>query len=260
MKRRLMMCGNWKMNKNYAEAVRLAQDISFKCDEVWSDVDVVLIPPAVDLKGVANVLEFDHSSMQVGAQNCHWEASGAYTGEIAPGMIADAGCKWCLVGHSERREMFGETDETVNKKVRALFEADITPIVCVGESLECRVAGGALEFVMRQVEAALAGLTVEQVARVVVAYEPIWSIGTGRTPTPEMVDEVCSAIHDVLERIGGESGKQTRVLYGGSMNPGNVKILLDVKSVDGGLIGGAALKADSFADLVNAAVAETAKR
>ena len=260
MARRLMMCGNWKMNKNYAEAVVLSQSISNRSDETWDELDVVLIPPAVDLKGVANVISFDRAKMSVGAQNCHWEESGAYTGEVSPLMIADAGCKWCLVGHSERRQMFGETDETVNLKVKSLLAHDIKPIVCVGETLECREAGDAIAFVTAQVRAAFDGVDAAQATRVVVAYEPIWAIGTGRTATPEAANEMCAAIHDELSRVFGEAGEQVRVLYGGSMKPANADMLLAMPAIDGGLIGGASLEADSFAELVKSALKATDAR
>ena len=253
MTRKLMMCGNWKMNKNYAEAVSLSQLISNRSYKNWKDVDVVLIPPACDLKGVSNVLEFDHSPMQVGAQNCHWEESGAYTGEVSPLMIRDCGATWCLVGHSERRQMFGETDTTVNLKVKSLLAHGLKPIVCVGETLECREAGEALPFVTSQVRAAFAGVDARHAGEVVVAYEPIWAIGTGRTATPEQAQEVCAAIRSTLaELFGADIAEEMRVLYGGSMNPGNVDLLLAEKDIDGGLIGGAALKADSFVVLANA--------
>ena len=261
MTRKLMMCGNWKMNKNYAEAVSLSQLISNRSYKNWKDVDVVLIPPACDLKGVSNVLEFDHSPMQVGAQNCHWEESGAYTGEVSPLMIRDCGATWCLVGHSERRQMFGETDTTVNLKVKSLLAHGLKPIVCVGETLECREAGEALPFVTSQVRAAFAGVDARHAGEVVVAYEPIWAIGTGRTATPEIAGEMCGAIHECLAEVfGPEAGERVRVLYGGSMKPANVERLLAQETIDGGLIGGASLKDEDFAILVEAALKASTAR
>ena len=254
MTRKPLMAGNWKMNKTIGEAVVLAQDISNNYDERWGDdVDVVVCPPFVDLKPVKTVFEFDRAPVAVGAQNVYWEESGAFTGEISIPMLKEIGCKWCIIGHSERRGLFGETNEDVNKKARALIAAGINPIVCVGESLAVRDEGTTLEFVCAQVRAAFAGIDAAQAVKAVVAYEPIWAIGTGRTATPEQAQEVCAAIRATLgELFGAAVADEMRVLYGGSMNPGNVNLLIAEADIDGGLIGGAALKADSFVQLVNA--------
>ena len=255
MTRKPLMAGNWKMNKTIGEAVVLAQHISNNYEESWgTDVDVVVCPPFVDLKPVLTVFEFDRAPVEVGAQNVYWEESGAFTGEVSVPMLSEIGCKWCIVGHSERRGLFGETNEGVNKKAKALVAAGIKPIICVGESLAVRDEGTTLEFVCAQVKAAFAGIDAAQ-AKDVVAYEPIWAIGTGRTATPEQAQEVCAAIRETLAELYGEQvAQEMRVLYGGSMNPGNVDLLIAEKDIDGGLIGGAALKAESFVQLVNACV------
>jgi len=254
MARKPLMAGNWKMNKTIGEAVVLAQDISNNHDERWADkVDVVVCPPFPDLKPVKTVFEFDRLSVGVGAQNVYWEESGAYTGEVSVPMLKEIGCEWCIIGHSERRGLFGETNEGVNKKAKALIAAGINPIICVGESLAVRDEGTTLEFVCAQVRAAFAGIDAAQAAKAVVAYEPIWAIGTGRTATPEQAQEVCAAIRATLAELYGDAtAQEMRVLYGGSMNPGNVDLLIAEQDIDGGLIGGAALKADSFVQLVNA--------
>lgn len=252
--RKYMMAGNWKMNKTLPEAVALSQQLCNLYNRTWQDVDIVLCPPAVDLKAVYTVLDFDKTEIGLGAQNVHWEPSGAYTGEISIPMIKEVGCEYCIVGHSERREMFAETDEWVNRKTKALIESGITPIVCVGESLNTRDKGEHLSFVCAQVKAALAGLEDFELKTVVFAYEPIWAIGTGRTATPEQAEEVCLAIRNtVAEAYGAEIAEGMRVLYGGSMNPGNVVSLLAQPNIDGGLVGGAALQADTFKQLIEAA-------
>lgn len=252
--RTYLMAGNWKMNKTIPEAVVLTQQLCNQYNRAWEDVDIVLCPPAIDLKSAFTVIDFDKTDIALGAQNVHWEESGAFTGEISIPMIKDAGCEYCIVGHSERREYFAETDTTVNLKVKALVEAGIAPIVCVGESLAMRDSGDYLEFITAQVRAAFAGLDAVDMKRVVVAYEPIWAIGTGRTATPEQAEEVCGAIRALLaELFGADVAEATRVLYGGSMNVGNVASLLAQPDIDGGLVGGASLAADSFRQLIEAA-------
>ena len=252
--RTYLMAGNWKMNSTIPEAVVLTQQLCNQYNRKWDDVDVVICPPSIDLKSAYTVLDFDKTKISLGAQNVHWEESGAFTGEVSIPMIKDAGCEYCIVGHSERREMFNETDTSVNRKVKALVAAGIAPIMCVGESLALRDSGEYLEFITAQVRAGLAGLDELDMKQVVVAYEPIWAIGTGRTATPEQAQEVCAAIRAVLvEMFGAETADATRVLYGGAMNVGNVESLLAQADIDGGLIGGASLKADSFRQLVEAA-------
>ncbi len=254
MARKPMMAGNWKMNNAIGEAVVLTQEISNNWWKDWGDkVDIVICPPFIDLKPVKTVLEFDKTKIFVGAQNVYWEDAGAYTGEVSVRMIRECGCEYCIVGHSERRGLFGETNEDVNKKVRALVAGRLKPIVCVGESLAVRDEGTTNEYVCAQVKAAFAGVDAEDAAKCVVAYEPIWAIGTGRTATPEQAEEVCAAIRAQLAVLFGEETAQAmRVLYGGSMNPGNVDALVAEPDIDGGLIGGASLKCDSFIQLVKA--------
>ncbi len=254
MARKPMMAGNWKMNNTVGEAVVLAQEISNRFNNNWADrMDAVICPPFVDLKPAITVLDFDKIEVGVGAQNVYWEASGAYTGEISVPMLKEIGCDYCIVGHSERRTLFGETNEDVNRKVHALIEGGIVPIVCVGESLAVRDEGTTEEFVCAQVRAAFAGVEPEAARKAVVAYEPIWAIGTGRTATPEQAQAVCAAIRAALaELFDAETADAMRILYGGSMNTGNVESLLAEPDIDGGLVGGASLKADSFIDLVKA--------
>ena len=254
MTRKKLMAGNWKMNKTIGEAVVLAQEISNNYEDRWvNSCDVVVCPPFVDLKPVKTVFAFDRAEIGVGAQNVHWEESGAYTGEVSVPMLKEIGCGWCIIGHSERRGYFGETNEDVNKKAKALIAGQIKPIICVGESLAVRDEGTTLDFVCAQVRAAFAGIDGSLAKGCVVAYEPIWAIGTGRTATPEQAQEVCAAIRATLaEMYGADVADEMRVLYGGSMNPGNVEDLVAQPDIDGGLIGGAALKADSFLSLVKA--------
>lgn len=257
--RKPLIAGNWKMNETYAEATVLTQQISNLVEPDWLDVvDVAICPPYIDLKPALGVLEFDRLNIGVGAQNVYWEPSGAYTGEISVQMIRDLGCTYCIVGHSERRQLFGETNEDVNKKVKALT-ADRTvmvhPIVCVGESLAIREEGTYNEFVDKQVRAAFAGLDEADVGEAIIAYEPVWAIGTGRTATPEQAEEVCGAIRATLTDIYGANCAMTmRILYGGSMNEGNAEQLLAQPNIDGGLIGGASLKAASFVEIIKAAL------
>jgi triosephosphate isomerase len=253
--RKPMMAGNWKMNKKLPEAVVLTQELSNRLKRNSLDkVDVVICPPFVDLKPALTVLDFDKVNIAVGAQNCYWEEEGAYTGEVSVGMLSDLGCEYCIVGHSERRTLFGETDEDVNKKVKALLAGNMKPIVCVGESLAIRDAGSTLEFVTAEVSAALAGLDDIDMQKVTLAYEPIWAIGTGRTATPEQAEKVCAAIRQQLcLMFGDECADATRVLYGGSMKPANVEGLMAQPDIDGGLIGGSSLVANEFKDLVEVA-------
>ncbi|MDD5806510.1 MAG: triose-phosphate isomerase [Eggerthellales bacterium] len=254
--KRPIMAGNWKMNMTPAESVVLSQSISNRYKGSWDKVDVVLFPPSIDLRSVFTVLDFDKSLIEVGAQNVHWEPSGAYTGEISIPMLKDVGCTWCIVGHSERRSMFGESDMDVNRKVIALTDAGMNAIVCVGESLALRESGDATQFVCDQVKAALAGLDAQEAAFVSIAYEPVWAIGTGQTATPEQAQQMASAIRStVADLVGQEAADAMRILYGGSMKPANAELFLACPDIDGGLIGGAALKVADFVELVNQAVA-----
>lgn len=254
MARRPMIAGNWKMYKTTGEAVSLAQKVVNEVADIDPAVDVVLCPPFTSLKSVGNVIEFDRSAVKLGAQDVHWEAEGAYTGEVSPAMLKDVGCTYCIVGHSERREMFGETDETVNRKVHALLAAGITPIMCCGESLETRDAGETDMWVVGQVMDGLADVSPLQAVDLIVAYEPIWAIGTGRVPTPEAAGAVCTAIRRALvELFGSDAASKVRILYGGSVKPENIGLFMPETDIDGALVGGAALDAGSFMKLVEGA-------
>jgi triosephosphate isomerase (TIM) len=257
MGRKPMIAGNWKMYKTPAEAVVLAQGIDDLLGDdrsVGAAVDAVVCPPFVDLKAVSAVIEFDNSALKLAAQNVYWESEGAFTGEVSPPMLVDVGCTYCIVGHSERREYFGETDDTVNRKVKALFAAGITPIVCCGETLDTRDAGNTDSFVRHQIRAGLDGISSEQAAELVIAYEPIWAIGTGRTPTPESANDVCRSIRATVGAVfGTEAAQQVRVLYGGSAKPENIGFFMPEPDIDGALIGGAALVAESFYSMIKTA-------
>ena len=256
MARKTLIAGNWKMNGTYGESVVLAQEISNGFYDDWADqVEVVVCPPFIDLKPVKTVFEFDKRKVALGAQDVYWEPSGAFTGEISVPMLKEVGCAWCIVGHSERLTLFGETNADANKKAKALLAGGLAPIVCVGESLAVRDDGTYLAYVKAQVEAAFAGIAEADARRSVVAYEPIWAIGTGRTATPEQAQEVCAAIREILAGLyGAEAADAMRVLYGGSMNEGNAGLLLAEADIDGGLIGGASLKAASFIAIVKEAL------
>ena len=253
--RNRMIAGNWKMNETYTEGVVLAQGLAKELADGIGDVDVVVCPPAVDLKGVAEVIEQENAPFALGAQNVYWEESGAYTGETAPNMLTNIGATYCIIGHSERRGYFGETDEDINKKAKALMAHDIVPISCCGEPLEVREAGKHVEFVVDQIKKDTEGLEITDPSKYVVAYEPIWAIGTGKTATADDAQEVCGAIRKTLADIfGKETADGIRVLYGGSAKPNNVAGFLEKEDVDGALVGGASLKADSFAAMVKAAM------
>ena len=249
--RNRMIAGNWKMNKTYVEGVELAQGLADQLADGTGDVDVVVCPPTVDLKGVSEVIEQSEAPFALGAQNVYFEESGAFTGETAPNMLEAVGATYCIIGHSERRGYFGETDEDINKKAKVLMAHGIVPISCCGESLEVREAGTYVEHVVNQVKAGLAGLEITCPKQVVVAYEPIWAIGTGKTATAEDAQEVCGAIRETLkEMFGEELANGIRVLYGGSAKPGNIAELVAKPDVDGALVGGASLKAADFASMV----------
>ena len=253
--RNRMIAGNWKMNKTSTEGVELAEGLASELKDGTGSVDVVVCPPAVDLKGVSEVIEQKKAPFSLGAQNVDWEESGAYTGETAPDMLTNVGATYCIIGHSERRGYFHETDEEINKKAKALMAHGIVPISCCGEPLEVREAGKHVEFVVDQIKKDTEGLEITDPSKYVVAYEPIWAIGTGKTATADDAQEVCGAIRKTLAEIfGQETADGIRVLYGGSAKPNNVAGFLEKEDVDGALVGGASLKADSFAAMVKAAM------
>ena len=247
MARRKIIAGNWKMNMTPTEAKTLVETLKPLVDN--PDVDVVYCVPAIDIVPVVEAVK--GTNVEVGAENMYIEEKGAFTGEIAPNMIVDAVCKYVIIGHSERREYFKESDEFLNKKVLKAFEHGLTPILCCGETLEQREAGVTLDWIRLQVKSDLVNVTAEQAASMVIAYEPIWAIGTGKTATSDQAEEVCKAIRELIAEIyDTDTAEKIRIQYGGSMNAGNCKELLAKPNIDGGLIGGAALKPD-FGQIVN---------
>ncbi len=245
-----VIAGNWKMNKTPAEATALINEIKPLVAD--ATCDVVVGVPFVDLPAALEAVK--GSKIGVAAQNCHWEKSGAYTGEISAPMLKEMGVGYVILGHSERRTYFGDTDVTVQKRMRAALDNGLTVILCVGEYLEQREQGVTAEVVASQTKIALGGVAKEELANVIIAYEPVWAIGTGRTATAEQANEVCAQIRDVIAGLyDAEAAKAVTIQYGGSMNAGNAAELLAQSDVDGGLIGGASLKAADFAVIVNAA-------
>ncbi|MEX0610285.1 MAG: triose-phosphate isomerase [Balneolaceae bacterium] len=250
--RRFLIAGNWKMNGGPYDATELLEGLKAKKPEIKEEVDVLVCPPFVSIGLAANSL-YD-TDIQVGAQNLHFEDNGAFTGEISASMIIESGCNYVIIGHSERRQYFGETDQSVNRRTKKALEYKLAPIVCVGESLGQRKAGEHFDVVEKQVKAALDGISLEEALDVVIAYEPIWAIGTGETASSGQAQEMHAHIRNLLSDIYDENTAEAiRILYGGSMKPANAKELLSQKDVDGGLIGGASLDADSFAELITIA-------
>lgn len=247
--RTTLIAGNWKMNNDREAAKALAAELVEALPEVPAGVEVLVCPPTIDLCCVAHKLE--GSAIALGAQNCYWEASGAYTGETSVPMLKSAGSTYCIIGHSERRDYFHESDEDQNKKAKALVAGGIVPVFCCGEPLEVREAGTYVEHVVAQVKAGLEGLELASADQLVVAYEPIWAIGTGMTATADDAQEVCHAVREALvELFGAEMADGIRVLYGGSAKPGNIAELVAKPDVDGALVGGASLKAADFSEMV----------
>ncbi|RMF43269.1 MAG: triose-phosphate isomerase [Planctomycetota bacterium] len=248
--RKYFIAGNWKMNLLRQSAVDLARGVAAAVE--GDQVEVAVCPPFVYLRDVAEALE--GSPVGLGGQNMHYESSGAFTGEISPEMLMDVGCRYVILGHSERREHFHETDALVNRKIKAALQAGLTPIVCVGERLEQREAGKTADVIDQQVRGSLADLSPEEAGKLVVAYEPVWAIGTGRTATPQQAEEVHAQIRELLGSLFTPSVAETiRIQYGGSVKPDNAGDLLAQPNIDGALVGGASLKADSFAAIVRAA-------
>jgi triosephosphate isomerase len=250
--RKYIIAGNWKLNKTAGESVELAETVEKELDGQTA-VEVVLCPPFTSLDAVATVVE--DSPIKLGAQNMHPAANGAYTGEISAEMLRYFYAAYVILGHSERREYFKETDAFINEKVLAAFAANLRPILCVGESLEQREAGETISVVDAQTRGGLVNVSDKDAESLVVAYEPVWAIGTGKTATPEMAQEVHAAIREILvDLFGDEIAQKIRIQYGGSMKPGNAKELLSQPDIDGGLIGGAALDAKSFSEIIQAAL------
>ena len=249
MARKKIIAGNWKMNMTPSEAVKLVETLKPLVQN--DEVDVVFCVPAIDIIPVVKACE--GTNIEVGAENMYFEEKGAYTGEISPNMLTDAGVKYVIIGHSERREYFAETDETVNKKVLKAFEHGLTPIICCGETLTQREQGITLDWIRKQVKIAFQNVTADQAKTAVIAYEPIWAIGTGKTATTEQAEEVCGAIRACIGEIYDEATKEAiRIQYGGSVKPNNIKEYMAMEDIDGALIGGASLKTDSFEEIINA--------
>jgi triosephosphate isomerase len=251
--RKPLMAGNWKSNLNHQEAVVLVQKLAWTLQDKKHDFDkaeVVVIPPFTDIRSVQTLVDGDHLAIGYGAQDVSEHDGGAYTGEISAAMLAKLGCSYVVVGHSERREYHGESDALVNVKATKALGAGISPIVCVGEGLEVRQANGHVEHCLQQIDGSLAGLTAEQMAHVVIAYEPVWAIGTGEVATPEDAQEVCAAIRGRVEETWSpEVAAALRILYGGSVKAANIAAIMVKSDVDGALVGGASLQAEEFAGI-----------
>jgi len=251
--RRPLISGNWKMNHNHFEAIQTIQKLAYALNpEDYDHVDVSVHPPFTDLRSVQTVIQADDVPVSLGAQNCHWATAGAFTGEISPSMLAKLDVTYVIVGHSERRELFGETNEVVNRKAQAVVAAGMTPILCVGETLEERQAGGAEAKVAGQIASSLGGFAPEIVGAMVLAYEPIWAIGTGETATTADAQQMCAHIRSLVATEWGQSSAASvRIQYGGSVKASNAPDLMAQPDIDGALVGGASLVAEEFARIVN---------
>ena len=247
-----LIVGNWKMNANHLEAIQMVQKLSYRLEaEDYERVEVVVAPPFTSLRSIQVVIDQDHIPISLGAQNTHWADSGAYTGEVSPAMLAKMAVRHVIVGHSERREHFGETDDIVNKKAKAVIAADMGAIVCVGETLDQREAGQAESVVSSQLQGALRGLSLESGNDLSIAYEPVWAIGSGRTALPDDAGVIAGLIRTQLrDTLNSQVGEQVRILYGGSVNPVNIKDFMAKSDIDGALVGGASLDPDQFAAIV----------
>lgn len=246
------IAGNWKMHKTIPEAVEMVKALKEESPQL-TDAELVVIPPYTMLSEVKKVIE--GSTIQLGAQNIFWEEKGAFTGEVSPPMLKDAGCQYVTIGHSERRQYFGETNETVNKKIKAALAHELTPIMCIGESLEEREKGNTMDKIETQINSGLEGLGKDEIRRIVIAYEPIWAIGTGVTATPSQAEEVHSFIRKKLtEKYGNEIASYVIILYGGSVKPANTYSILKENNINGALVGGASLEADSFIQITKEAI------
>ena len=249
--RSIVIAGNWKMYKSNYEAIELIEELKNKTNDIIK-TKIIVCPPFTALSVVAEKIQ--GTNIQVGAQNMYWEKEGAFTGEISTEMIKSTGAKYVIIGHSERRQFFGETDETVNKKLKAALDSGLKPIVCIGESLEERESGVTSDIIGKQVEKALSDISSESMKNVILAYEPIWAIGTGKTATPEQAQDVHKFIRSILYKIyNTETGDEIVIQYGGSVKPDNATELLSQPDIDGALVGGACLKAESFSEIINAA-------
>jgi triosephosphate isomerase (TIM) len=245
------IAGNWKMNLTHLEAIRFIQDIGYEFKNK-NNIDVCICPPFTALRSVKNIIDADRLSIKIGAQNMHWEESGAFTGEISPSMIAALGMDYVIIGHSERREYFYETNGLVNKKIISAFGHNLKPIMCVGESLAIREAGKAREFVLGQVTECLKGIDANNIFDLTIAYEPIWAIGTGKNATSNDANDMCAAIRNKVADLYNDSAAELlRIQYGGSVKPSNITELMSMSDIDGALVGGASIKVEDFLAIIN---------
>ncbi len=243
-----MIAGNWKMYKTCSEAVESARQLATLAGDA-ENVEIMIAPPFTALTGVFDVIR--HTNIRLGAQNLHWEPEGAYTGEVSGPMLFSAGCRYVIIGHSERRQYFGDTDENVNRKIRAALNANLSPVICVGESESEREAEKTFSILDKQMQNGLEGLSLNQMDSAVIAYEPVWAIGTGKTATPQQAQ----AVHEYLRkflvgRFGEETAQKTRILYGGSVKPENISELMALPDIDGALVGGASLQPETFSNII----------
>ena len=250
--RKPLMVGNWKMNLNHLEAIAVTQKLVYSInDKDYDAVDVAITPPFTDIRSIQTLIDGDRLRLTYGAQDLSPEIGGAFTGDISGSMLRKLGCTYVIVGHSERRAIHGESDGLVNRKIKAALSNELTPIFCVGEELSVRESGTHVSHIIRQIRGGLAGLTKPELKKIVIAYEPVWAIGTGKVATPEDAQEVCSAIRDEVENIGSqEIAVAMRILYGGSVKSGNIAEIMKMADVDGALIGGASLDPEEFARIV----------
>jgi triosephosphate isomerase (TIM) len=249
--RQKFIAGNWKMNMTHLEAIKFLQELGYNYENK-TGCEVAVCPPSTAIRSVKTIIEDDEMDIKLGAQNMHFEKSGAFTGEVSPDMLKALDVEYIIIGHSERRQYFAETNEIVNKKVRSAFENDLKPIVCIGESLEIRESGKAVEFVLDQLEECLEGISGKEIIGLTIAYEPIWAIGTGKTATSEDANDICSAIRKKIAALfSQEIANIVRIQYGGSVKPSNISELMGMSDIDGALVGGASLKVDDFIALLN---------
>ena len=252
VERKPVIAGNWKMHHDHYVAIQVVQKLSYRLEESdYAACDVVVCPPFTDLRTLQTLIEADRLKLRLGAQNCYWEDQGAFTGEVAPPMLAKLQVQYVIIGHSERRQLFGETDASVNKKLKAVQRHGMTPIVCVGETLDEREAGATNVRVTEQTNGAFAGVKAPDAAACIVAYEPIWAIGTGRNATPQDANDTIGVIRGALrDRFDADTAEAIRIQYGGSVKPGNAAELMAMPEIDGALVGGASLEPDDFARIV----------
>ncbi len=250
--RKTVVAGNWKMNKNLSEAVELISGLKNGLNEFTPNCEVIICPPFTNLETAGTIIK--NSAIKLGAQNMYFEDSGAYTGEISADMLLSVGVEYVILGHSERRAIFGESDEIINKKIKKALSKGLKPIFCIGETLEQRESGVMKDVISTQVKNGLQGISAEEMANIILAYEPVWAIGTGKTATPEQAQEVHAFVRGILsELFGSETSENTTIQYGGSVKPENAASLLSQTDIDGALVGGACLKADSFLGIIKSA-------